>query len=248
MVNLDDWHSRFIQQSHWTSNIRNYLFSRAGLNKSVRVLEVGCGTGAILEQQELNSIAYGLDIDYARVEYAKRKLPSQPLVCGNAYRLPYPDRAFDIVFSHFLFLWLNQPAIAMQEMVRVTRPGGMVIAAAEPDYGGRIDYPEHFEKIGRLQTESLRIQGANPSIGRKLSHLFSTAGLQDIETGVLQGSWSRGPSKTEWDTEWKTIINDIAGKLSINEIHTLKDYDWDAWQNNTRVMFVPTFYAIGTRG
>jgi ubiquinone/menaquinone biosynthesis C-methylase UbiE len=245
MLKLDEWHARFHQQSTWTANTRRYLFNQAGISRSSLVLEVGCGTGAILEDEILPPQTHGIDIDYARVNLARHNSPDLPLVCGDAYRLPYTNHSFDIVFSHYLFLWLSQPEIAMREMVRVTRPSGVVIAIAEPDYGGRIDYPDRLEKIGKLQTDSIRMQGADTMMGRKMAAIFSYAGLEYIETGVLQGHWSQAPSRKDWDLEWKMIENDLSECQQFNKIKTLKDYDWNSWQNQSRILYIPTFYAIG---
>ena len=43
-----NWHLRYIQQANWTRELREYLFQRTGMATAERVLEVGCGTGAIL--------------------------------------------------------------------------------------------------------------------------------------------------------------------------------------------------------
>ena len=62
-------------------------------------------------------------------------------------------------------------------MVRVTHPGGFVLALAEPDYGGRIDYPTELSQIGDWQKNALKQQGANPLMGRELRSIFSHAGI-----------------------------------------------------------------------
>ena len=56
-----DWHKRFVQQAGWTSELRNYLFKRAGLPAARRVLEVGCGSGAILSGLVTGAAIHGLD-------------------------------------------------------------------------------------------------------------------------------------------------------------------------------------------
>ena len=43
-----DWHARYTQQANWTAQTRRYLYEKAGLSKTARVLEPGCGTGAVL--------------------------------------------------------------------------------------------------------------------------------------------------------------------------------------------------------
>jgi hypothetical protein len=133
-------------------------------------------------------------------------------------------------------------------MVRVTRPGGAVFALAEPDYCGRIDFPEELNHLGKLQTIALRKQGADPCMGRKLAGIFQQAGLVSIETGVLGGQWSAPPDWEAWESEWAMLEADLTQESEISEISDfvrLKDLDKAAYEGGQRILFVPTFYAWG---
>jgi ubiquinone/menaquinone biosynthesis C-methylase UbiE len=169
------------------------------------------------------------------------------LTCGDVYRLPYPDNTFDVTLGHYLYLWLEQQSAALDEMLRVTRPGGWLLAMAEPDYSGRIDYPETLIRLGELQNTAIDQQGADTACGRKLKALFYSAGFSNIESGVLQGQWRQMPTKEEWKLEWMMLESDLDNSIPADEFVQLKNTDWQAWQKGERVMFIPTFYAIGQK-
>lgn len=246
MLSPQEWHQRFQQQAQWTQKLRDYLFQRAHLNDSDRILEVGCGTGAILQAIPTAKTAiHGLDLDFHRLLLAKQISSHTHLSCADAHYLPYETNSFDIIFSHYLYLWLSNPQEALQECLRVTRPGGAVIAIAEPDYGGRIDHPENLQKLGALQTQALAQQGADPLFGRRLKGLFVQAGLQNIETGVLSGQWQGPANKANWQIEWRVLADDLKTTLSPQQLETYQHLDWQAWQQGDRIMFIPTFYSIG---
>jgi ubiquinone/menaquinone biosynthesis C-methylase UbiE len=180
---------RYVQQAAWTAQLRSHLLARAGLPNARRALEVGCGTGAVLQDtaHPARTQFHGLDIDLAALRMAQQQGDAF-LTGGDAHRLPYSDECFDIVFCHFVLLWLRQPADALAEMRRVTRRGGAVLALAEPDYTQRVDQPEAMVKVGGMQTQALRAQGADVAMGSKLPALFKEAGFREIEAGILQPS------------------------------------------------------------
>ena len=242
-----DWHTRFMQQARWTRDLRAHLYPRVGLSNARRVLDVGCGTGALLaELQEQVPLLYGIDADRAHLHLAMRNAPGTRLTQGDAHTLPYPNDIFDITLCHFTLLWMNNPARAIREMARVTCPGGVVLALAEPDYGGRVDYPPALSQLGAWQTESLQRQGADPLIGRKLAGIFHGAGLQNVETGVLGGQWVGPPDWEAWESEWAVLESDIGQTSEVSETsELLKQLDAKAWETGERVLFVPTFYAWG---
>lgn len=242
-----DWHARYLQQARWTAQLRAYLFQKAGLTIADLVLDLGCGTGSLLVDIPVKpgAAVYGLDLSLSSVKQAFVHAPSACLTCADGVFLPYADSVFDLVFCHFVLLWTSNPAKVLAEMRRVTRPGGAVLALAEPDYGGRVDYPLELAVLGRWQTESLRHQGADPEMGRKLAGLFTGAGLNHVETGVMGGEWTHPSLPGETGMEWAVLESDLAGRISPQEMEKMKQLDESAWQNGERVLFIPTFYAWG---
>ena len=129
------WHTRFVQQAQWTQSLRRYIYERVRLASARRILEVGCGTGAILMELTMQSHGdiFGLDISRDHLALAASNLPGIPLIYGDAHHLPFSKREFDIALCHFLLLWTSDPVRVISEMSRVTQLGGAVIALAEPD-------------------------------------------------------------------------------------------------------------------
>lgn len=108
-----------------------------------RILDVGCGSGEwlldFLSWGATPELLSGIDIDPRQIAEAAPKLPQADLRVGNAAELPWADASFDIVVQATLFssiLDLNfQKAIAA-EMMRVTKPGGLILW-----YDSRFDNP-----------------------------------------------------------------------------------------------------------
>lgn len=239
-----DWHRRYIQQARWTRGLRDYLFQQTGWNEASRILEVGCGTGAILSELAGGAALYGLDIDADALAQCKLHVSSAFLVQGNALQLPYANKSFDIVYCHFLLLWVRHPLQALQEMKRVARTGAHIFAFAEPDYTARVDEPSELVPLGQWQTEALRRQGADPGLGAKLADLFFRAGIDLVETGTIQESESE-LSIEDWEAEWEVIESDLAGFIPGEDIHRMKYLDQQTRARGDRVLHVPTYFAWG---
>jgi SAM-dependent methyltransferase len=239
-----DWHQRYLQQARWTRDLRTYLFKKAGLDTASRVLEAGCGTGAILSELPDDISLHGLDIDRAALGQCRVHAPAASLVQGNALGLPYANQVFDIVYCHFLLLWVGDPLRALFELKRVAKSGAHVIAFAEPDYTARVDEPRELAPLGEWQAESLKRQGADPSLGGRLDDLFFEAGIRLIETGVIQNT-GLDSSPEEWEIEWAVIESDLAGFIPSDDLHKMKTLDQQARTRRGRVLHVPTYFAWG---
>ena len=91
-----------------------------------RVLEIGCGAGADLEQFVLGgAIASAVDITPAHVQLARERLKGRAQIYqAEGTALPFPDGSFDYVYSHGVLHHIEQPRKVVQEIYRVLKPGG----------------------------------------------------------------------------------------------------------------------------
>ena len=91
-----------------------------------RVLEVGCGTGLILERTHaIGAEVYGVDLSPKMVELCRKKgLNAQE---ASVTALPFKDDSFDLVYSFKVLAHVPDIRKAMLEIVRVTRPGGRMV-------------------------------------------------------------------------------------------------------------------------
>lgn len=244
-----EWHAWFSTQAEWTRATRLWLYRQAGLARAASILEVGCGSGVIT--REMASLSegrvVGLDLDPDMVRFARRQDGAVDYVRGDAHALPFEEASCEIAVCHYLLLWLADPARAVREMARVVRPGGRVLACAEPDYGGRIDHPPPLSELGRLQRQALRRQGAEPLMGRRLGELFAAAGLQ-ATVGIVPGRWKvPGEADAEFEAEWAMREHDLRGIVPHEKLRSLRALDRRALQEGRRTLFVPTFYAVGEK-
>jgi SAM-dependent methyltransferase len=244
---IESRHRRFSEQAAWTAGLRHRLLAQLPADGEARFLEVGAGTGAIVVEIAAgrpSGRVLAVDIDLASCRFGAGLVPRAGWCCGDAHRLPFESSSLDATLFHFVLLWLDDPVEALGEALRVTRSGGWIAALAEPDHASRIDFPDVLARLGARQTDALAGQGADVRLGRKLRGLFSAAGLVDVEAGVLGGEW--GPSSAPGaSTEWATLRADLAPTVSAADLDALERFDLDSWERGERVLFVPTFFAIG---
>jgi ubiquinone/menaquinone biosynthesis C-methylase UbiE len=95
--------------------------------RGLDVLEVGCGTGLLLERiARFARTAHGVDLSPGMLELAKKRGLS--VVEGSATKLPFDDARFDVACSFKVLAHVREIDVALREMARVVRPGGHVLA------------------------------------------------------------------------------------------------------------------------
>lgn len=98
--------------------------------KYSKLLDIGCGTGYLLDllRHRSDAVFYGLDLSPEMVKVARKKLgKSVYLTEGSALTLPYDSSVFDVVTCVQSFHHYPDPTKAMKEAYRVTASGGRYI-------------------------------------------------------------------------------------------------------------------------
>ncbi len=246
-LSLQDWHSRYQQQASWSRDVRQYLFGKTKIGPDEKILEVGSGTGAVLNilSKEISCQLFGIDIDLPSLQFSATRHPKIHHTAADGFHLPFLNDDFSITYCHYLLLWIQSPLEILIEMTRVTKSGGSIIALAEPDYQGRIDYPQPLDDLGQQQTQALESQGVDTCMGRKLAGMFSRAGLKEVTVGILGSQWDRDKTQKIDKNEWMMIRSDLLGKLSAETLESYRRAEVMAREIGERILFIPTFYALG---
>jgi SAM-dependent methyltransferase len=159
------------QQAEWLAPARTRALRKAGIAQRRRVLDLGCGFGAVTEELRRRSGGEVVALDWREdaLTCNPQAFVGAERVCGDALRLPFGGGAFDLVFCQFTFLWIDAHK-AVEEIHRALQPGGVMVAI-EPDYGGMIEHPAGIATKD-LWINALTRAGADPLIGRKLPGLL----------------------------------------------------------------------------
>lgn len=175
-----------------TAETLRRLAPRAG----ERVLDVGCGTGALLAAARdavggpgspgAGGVAVGADLTVAMLAVARARLgpgvPLGPLVAADALALPFADAAFDAVVSASALHYWPSAAAGVAECARVLRPGGRLVVT---------DWCADFRTV-RLLDRVLRVVDpahGPPLTGAACAGLFAAAGLGEVRVARYRISW-----------------------------------------------------------
>ncbi|MFI4938724.1 MAG: class I SAM-dependent methyltransferase [Candidatus Berkiellales bacterium] len=121
------------------------LVKFSGIQRGQTVLDVGCGTGVVaITAARLGVRTYGLDLTPELIQRARENATIAKVEVdfkeGDVESIPYPDNMFDAVLSQYGHMFAPRPKVAIQEMLRVLKPGGIIAFSTWPPdfYVGRL--------------------------------------------------------------------------------------------------------------
>jgi len=250
---LTDFIRKLELQALETAEERLPLYLKVGLKDAKLILDVGCGSG--FATRDIARLTKGavivFDGSFRLLDVAKKILgeyENVTITMGDAQHLPFPDNTFDLVTCNLLLMWADHPQQVVEEMRRVVKPKGKVLASLEPDYGGKIHWPENQKVDPLFAGEAIRKKGGDPHIGRKLRMLFVNAGL-DTSIGIGNNRiWSCEEDKQYYlhSRDFYIKVLHDAG-LSEKEIDTWEFEFLKSLDDGIQLNFFPQFYAIGVK-
>jgi len=128
----------FGQVATFTTQAAGHLVRFAGVRSGQAVLDVACGTGSVsITAAPAGAKVTGLDLTPELLAQARESAPIAGLKDivwkeGDAEALPFADASFDVVLSQFGHMFAPRPGVAIQEMLRVLKPGGRIAFATWP--------------------------------------------------------------------------------------------------------------------
>jgi ubiquinone/menaquinone biosynthesis C-methylase UbiE len=187
--------ARLQQQADELRPYSEALLDRARLGPGQTAIDLGCGPRGVLdlmsERVAPGGRVVGVDADPNHVAMAGRfvadhGLDNVEVVLGDARDTGLDSAAFDLVHCRTLLVTVPEPDAVMAEMVRLAKPNGGVVSL-EPDVGLSVYYPPTatFDRLEELFYAAFRRNGADPTIGRRLTELYRQAGLDEIGTEAL---------------------------------------------------------------
>ena len=153
-----------------------------------RVLDVGCGPGALTEVlvQRLGvSGVSAVDPSEAFVAAARARLPGVEVRRASAEDLPYAEGTFDVALAQLVVHFLADPVAGLREMARVTKPGGVVAACVWDNAGGTGPLSPLWRAAHDLDPAISDESGAPGAREGHLVELARRAGLERVQSARL---------------------------------------------------------------
>lgn len=168
-------------------------------NPRINLLDVGAGSGTI-------SVAFAKALPEGRVTGTDIKediLPRARAIAemegvkniefqqADIFKLPFADATFDVSHCHQVLTHLKNPWIALGEMLRVTKPGG-IVAAREGDFETECIWPDlpGLVNFHAFVAKFMTMAGGSPMAGRQLLSWAIKAGVRKEQITTSFGTWS----------------------------------------------------------
>ncbi|MGC3955744.1 MAG: class I SAM-dependent methyltransferase [Propionicimonas sp.] len=218
MATYTHGHHEAVLRSHrWRTAENSAAYLLPYLTPDLTVLDIGAGPGTItadlagrvgrVTAAEVSEEVLAL----ARNEIAARGLTNVSFDVQDIHRLSYPDASFDVVHAHQVLQHVADPVLALREMRRVTRPGG-IVAVRDSDYAAFAWYPQvpELDRWLELYQKAARANAGEPNAGRRLLSWARQAGFNQITASSSTWCFATPEDRQWWGGMWAERITNSA--------------------------------------
>jgi SAM-dependent methyltransferase len=181
-----DAYDRFM--GRYSALLAPQMADLAGVGSGQRVLDVGCGPGALTGELVARVGATqvsAVDPSEAFVAAARERHPGIDVRRAGAEELPFGDAEFDTALAQLVVHFMADPVGGLAEMARVTRAGGVVCACVWDHAGEQTPLAPFWRAVHELDPDAHDESGLAGSREGHLTELFVDARLRDVEETAL---------------------------------------------------------------
>jgi SAM-dependent methyltransferase len=195
-----DAYDRFM--GRYSAQLSPQLADFAGVEAGQRVLDVGCGPGALTTELVARlgpARVAAVDPSEQFVTAARERHPGVVVQQAAAEHMPFDADSFDAALAQLVVHFMADPVAGLREMARVTRVGGVVAACVWDHAGERTPLAPFWQAVFELDPDA---DGeSNLAGGRRghLTELFGEAGLTNVEEKALPVRVEHASFEEWWD-------------------------------------------------
>src|SRR5581483_9786618 len=183
----------------YSTQLAPQLADFAGVREGMRVVDVGCGPGALTTElvSRVGAAAVtAVEPSESFAAAARERHPGVEVHEATAEALPFANGAFDVALAQLVVHFMTDPLAGLGEMARVTRRGG-VVAACVWDHAGEGPLTPFWRAAHELDPSAHDESDLAGAREGHLVQLFEEAGLGDVTQGVL-GVTAEHPTFDDW--------------------------------------------------
>ncbi|QYZ66896.1 MAG: hypothetical protein NV67_02325 [Gammaproteobacteria bacterium (ex Lamellibrachia satsuma)] len=186
------------------------------------VLDVGCGPGSLSLQiaERVGPNGYVHAVDIQSEQFPADHNQNIHFQQASIFDLPFEDNTFDAILAHAVLYHLSVQDLALAELKRVLKPGGL-LGIRDAEFGGDVCYPsvDDLDKAWEIIEACFNVAGSDIFYGRKQASSLIKAGFDVISLSASYDVFchSSGYNPNDYALFWQDYIQRHAFKVGYTE-------------------------------